>query len=69
MKYFKNGLIDSKIQKLNESIFYINFLFENLKNTFKDKEFVLYEFFNELSIIFNKFNKINDESKHLYNKF
>ena len=63
----KNDLIDSKIQKLNESIFYINFLFENSKNTLKDKEFVLYEFFNELSIIFNKFNKINDESKH--NKF
>ena len=34
----KNDLIDSKIQKINESIFYINFLFENSKNTFKDKE-------------------------------
>ena len=67
--YNKNDLVDIKIRKLNESIFYINFLFENSKNTFKEKEYILYEFFNELSIIFNKFNKMNDESKQLYNKF
>lgn len=65
----KNDLIDSKKEKLNESIFYINFLLENTENTLKDKEYSLYEFFNELSIIFNKFNKNNEESKKLYNKF
>ena len=66
---YKNNKIKNKNQKIKESIFYINFLFENTDNSFKEKEYVLNEFFNELSIIFNKFNKINLESNILYNKF
>ena len=56
-------------QKIKESIFYINFLSENTNNSLKEKEYVLYEFFNVLSIIFNKFNKNNLESNKLYKKF
>ena len=63
-----NNIINNE-QKIKELIFYINFLFENTNNSLKEKEFVLYEFFNVLSIIFNKFNKINLESNKLYNKF
>ena len=56
-------------QKINDSIFYIDFLFENTKNTYKEKKFVLDEFINLLSIIYNKFNKINQYSNELLNKF
>ena len=56
-------------QKINESIFYIDFLFENTNNTRKEKKFVLDEFINLLSIIYNKFNRINKYSYELLNKF
>lgn len=56
-------------QKINESIFYIDFLFENTSNTRKEKKFVLDEFINLLSIIYNKFNRINKYSYELLNKF
>ena len=56
-------------QKVKESIFYIDFLFENTNNTRKEKKFVLDEFINLLSIIYNKFNKINKYSYELLNKF
>ena len=56
-------------QKINESIFYIDFLFENTKNTSIEKKFVLDEFLNVLSIIYNKFNRINKYSYELLNKF
>ena len=66
---YKNNEINNNNQKINESIFYINFLFENANNSFKEKEYVLNEFFNEFSIIFNKFNKNNLESNIVYHKF
>ena len=56
-------------QKIKESIFYIDFLFENTNNTRKEKKFVLDEFINLLSIIYNKFNRINKYSYELLNKF
>jgi hypothetical protein len=42
-----------------DSIFYINFIFENSYNSFKEKKYVLNEFFNVISIIYNKFSRTN----------
>ena len=56
-------------KKKKELTFYINFLFENSNNSFKEKEYALSEFLNVLSIIFNKFNKNNIESNKIYHKF
>lgn len=56
-------------QKINDSIFYINFLFDKTSNTFEGKKFALNELYNILSIIYNKFNKISNESKNLFEKF
>ena len=64
-----NNKINSKNQIIIDSIYYINFLFETSSNTFTEKKFVLDEFYNKLSIIYNKFNKINIESINLYKKF
>ena len=64
-----NNIISNKNQKINDSIFYINFLFEEASNTFKDKKNALDEFYNLLSIIYNKYNKITEESISLYKKF
>ena len=56
-------------KKINEIIFYINFIFDNSKNTYESKESVLKEFFNFLSIIYNKFTKISQSSLKLLDKF
>ena len=55
--------------KVNETIFYVNYLYDNSKNSYEDKEKVLKEFFNVLSIIFNKFTKVTESSLNLLNKF
>ena len=62
---FKSG--DER--RINEVIFYLNFIFDYSKNNFESKEKVLKEFFNVLSIIFNKFTKISNKSLKLINKF
>ena len=64
-----NNIIENKKQKIKDSIFYINFIFKNSNNSFKDKKFVLNEFFNVMSIIYNKFNSISKEAYTLYKKF
>ena len=55
-------------QLINDSIFYINYLFDNSNNTFLDKKFVFQEFINILSLIYNKYRKITNNSK-LIEKF
>ena len=64
-----NNIIEDKKQKIKDSIFYINFIFENSYNSFEEKKFVLNEFYNVMNIIFNKFNINNTESFILYEKF
>ena len=54
---------------INEIIFYLNFIFDNSKNTFEAKEIILQELFKDLSLISNKFLKIGDSSIKLFNKF
>ena len=58
-----------KNQLINDSIFYINFIFDHSNNTYLDKKFVFFEFINILSIIYNKFNKITNNSIKLIEKF
>ena len=64
-----NNIIEDKKQKIKDSIFYVNFIFKNSYNSFEDKKFVLNEFFNVMSIIYNKFNSISKESYTLYKNF
>ena len=64
-----NNIIEDKKQKIKDSIFYINFIFENSYNTFEAKEFVVNEFFNTMAIIYNKFNYNSTESYNIYEKF
>jgi len=64
-----NEIKKDKNQIIKDSIFYINFLFEKSKNTSEDKEEVLNEFNNILSVIYNKYDRISRESQELYEKF
>ena len=64
-----NNFTLEETKKIEETIFYINFIFDNSKNENISKEKVLKEFFNVLSIIFNKFSKISKNSMKLLNKF
>ena len=54
---------------MKETVFFINYIFENSEDLFEVKEKVLKEFFNVLSIIFNKFTKVSLSSIKLLNKF
>ena len=64
-----NDIINDKEILVNDSISYINFLYDNSKNTFFDKTNVLKEFINILNVIYNKFTKITDNSIKLIEKF
>ena len=71
--YFKkiifNNFESQNNKLINETIFFINYIFENSEHLFEVKEKVLKEFFNVLSIIFNKFTKVSLSSIKLLNKF
>ena len=61
--------INDNNQKIKDTIYYIDFLYENTGNNSRDKEFALQEFFNVLSIIYNKYNELSNEENQLYQKF
>ena len=65
----KKDIINDLNQKIKDAVFYINFLFENSNDTFQGKEIALYEYFNLMSLIYNRFNKITKESYYLFEKF
>ena len=65
LSYIKND----KKQKFKNSIFFINFLYENIENSFKEKKLVVEQYFNILSSIYNKFQFITKESSQLFQKF
>ena len=67
--YFNDFSSEKNRTIINEIIFYINFIFDNSKNTFEAKEIILQELFKELSSFFNKFSNISDSSIKLFNKF
>ena len=54
---------------IDDSIFYIDYLYENTNNSFCDKEIALNEFFELFGLIYNKFNKITKPAYNLYKKF
>ena len=65
----RNELLTDNNQKIKDTIFYINFLYDNSNDTFEEKEKVLNKFNNYLSTIYNKFNKSTLQSHELYEKF
>ena len=62
-------IMRDKNQMIHDTLFYINFLFDNSDNTFEQKKYVLNEYVTIMSVIYNKFNDISDESKQLLIKF
>ena len=68
-KYIFQDFNSEKNQYLVETLLYINFIFDKSENTYENKEKVLKEFYNLLSIIYNKFTKITNSSIDLFNKF
>ena len=64
-----NKLINDNEQKIFDSIFYINFLFDNSQNTHKDKKIVYDKFVNILGLIYNKLVSKSNLSIKLFRKF
>ena len=62
-------IMNEKNQKINDSLFYINFLYDNSFNDFDGKKYALNELYNILNIIFNKFNTFSQKSLYLIQKF
>ncbi len=56
-------------QKIEDSLNYINYLFENTDNSKEEKMFALKNFFNILSDIFNRFNNVPMKAFKLHRKF
>jgi glycosyltransferase involved in cell wall biosynthesis len=54
---------------IDESIFYINYIYDNTNNSTFDKEYVLHKYFDLLAIIYNKHNIVSNEASKLYKKF
>ena len=65
---FNNFSIDNQ-KLINETINYIDFIFDYSKDTYESKEKVLKEFLNVLSIVYNKFTFVSNSSFKLLNKF
>ena len=62
-------IMDDERQKMEDSIFYINYLFTHTKDEEKEKMKVLREFYNVLSDIFNRFNAVPIRAFDLKKKF
>ena len=56
-------------QLIDDSINYINFLFNNTDNEENTKGFVVNEFYNIINIIYNNSNEISEKEKQLIFKF
>ena len=64
-----NNLANNFQQRIDDTIFYINFLFDNSKNEYEDKKFVIDEYINKLSSFHNKLINEANESFILFQKF
>ena len=62
-------IMNNDSQLYQDSLFYINFIFDNSNSNFQEKKLVIYEFYNIMGFIYNKFVKKNNETKMLYQKF
>ena len=67
IEYTKN-IHNFDASKINDSIYYINFLYNNSEDLVQNKKFPLYEFYNVMNIIYNKFNDIYKEGIDLVYK-
>lgn len=54
---------------INDSIYYINFLYDHSEDSVKGKKYSLNEFYNTMNIIYNKFNNITQKGIDLLNKY
>lgn len=64
-----NQLMNNEEQKIADSIFYINFLFDNSENSYRKKKFVYDEFINILALVYNKKVPKTNDSIKLFQKF
>ena len=63
-----NQITNKREQQINDSIFFINFLFEHSPNRYKEKKLVYDKYLNVLSLINNKFTTNSIESLKLFEK-
>ena len=64
-----NKLLNTIGQKISDTVFYINFLFDHSANNYEDKKFVFEEYLNKLSLIYNKTMPKSNSSINLFKKF
>ena len=62
-------IMNDERQKIEDSIYYINYLFENTKDNMNDKMYALRAFYNILSQVFNRFIDVPKQAFELKEKF
>ena len=62
-------LSNDKKQKISDSIFYIDFIYNHSSNVYKDKKYVYNEYISRLSLIYNKLVPKTNLSIKLFKKF
>ena len=60
---------NNKMQAIKDTLFFINFLYDYSNNTKEDKQFAINELYNNLNIIFSKYNKNSNETTKIINNF
>ena len=63
-----NQIMINNKQKALDTIFYINFIFENSDDSYQDKKFVYEEYINRLSLVNNHFITKSNQSIKLFKK-
>ena len=73
IKYIKRSDLINKSKRIEtlykDSLFYINFLFDNSRKSIRAKKVALNNYFDKLSLIYNKFNNVTKQAINLYYKF
>jgi hypothetical protein len=62
-------IMKEKEQKIKDSIFYINLIYKISGDNSQGKQFVLQEFYNLMSIIYNQYTTISKEAEQLFQTF
>ena len=62
-------IMKEKEQKIKDSIFYINLIYKISGDNSQGKQFVLQEFYNLMSIIYNQYITISKEAEQLFQTF
>ena len=64
-----NQISNNIQQKISDSVFYINFLFDHSLNDYREKKYVYDQYINKLGLLYNRYSPKSNKSLKLLRKF